>query len=501
MQTDTEFIAARFISCLRLTLSQRDKLLLGSASVKPETAFGALLAKAPSLDQDAIHERLGKGIMAFTTEPPLSYGLYDTLVTQLQEGDTFCPDPTQLYFNDSIKCPISELRLMVNVLNIKKSVLFDPINNLVFPYDFELIHQNLKTLLGKEGYPAWLSTNAEQREFTYVPNTKEPSRAFTDKKGHHAFNLWTEASWRKDWVPDPSATLPVEVEEFMSVLVVQEDRKHVLAWLRDCTFSKAEPILVLCGVPGVGKNVFVNNLAGGLVGGHNRREAARSFKSSSFHSSVAQCRLFLLDEAELDPLSREILKSYHNGTAAIERKGVDVGDPEPIYASFVLANNHRHKIKLEYTDRKFYTPQLCTKNLKDLWSQEKIDTFLDLLTQDPYLQQIASYLKFNFKADSARRFPKNAFFESVCLNSAPPFFRKFYHLCQHKAEFSSEDFNRGSRSKQDAFQLKDEVDLYSSQRGKPLADVTILADSRWIAKSHISVETPEAQDILIGGAN
>lgn len=501
MVNHTQFVAQKFIHYLKPTLSQRSKLRVGSAAIRPERTFNALLARLPTSEQGDVYDRLGKDILAFSGEVG-NCDLYDEMISQLQAAEdvAYVPDPSQIYFNDSIKCPLSDLKLISNVLCLKKSVLFDPINDMVYPYDNELIHAHLKAVLGKDGYPVWITTNSEQREFSYVPNTKEKSRSFIDKKGHSAFNVWTEASWRKGWIPDPAAKLPHEVEEFLSVLVVPEDRRHLLAWLRDCTFGKAEPILVLCGVPGVGKNVFVNNLAGGLVGAHNRREAARSFKSSSFHSSVAQCRLFLLDEAELDPVSREILKSYHNGTAAIERKGVDVGDPEPIFASFVLANNHKHKIKLEYTDRKFYTPQLCTRNLKDLWPQEKIDTFLDLLTQDAYLQRIASYLKFNFKAESARKFPKNAFFESVCLNSAPSFFRRFYHLCLHKDEFTSEDFNRGHRNKQDAFQLKDEVDLYSSQRGRPLAEVEILPDSRWIAKSRIYTPPPALKDIVIGGA-
>lgn len=480
------FVVTKFLEHLKPTLSVRNRLKLESKSVTPEKTFNTFLAKLPHAEHGAVYQQLGATLAEYINNAQTNQELYDALLEKVIEVNKPVKRNTDaMHFNSSIKCPLSELRLVVNVLNRTKSVLYDPKNDQVFPYDYQYVCEVLKEKVGKEFYWSWAQDHEDHCEFTYNPTIPGKGRVTTDAKGHEIFNLWSEASWRVGWVPDPTATLPAEVDEYLDLLVEAEDRPHMLAWLRDCTFDKAEPILVMCGVPGVGKNIWVINVAAGLVGAHNRRGATVGFKDSSFHSSVASCRLFFLDEAELDPKSREILKAYHNGTAAIERKGEDVGDPEPLYASFVLANNDKHKIKLQYTDRKFYTPRLRTKPLNKTWAISKIDEFVELLTQDDYLRQIASYLKFNVTAGTSRDFPKNSFFEEVCMNTAPGFFKKFYHQCKHKKRFTSAEFNRGSTIKLDPHIIKDAVDQYSAERGKPLADIEILEDYSWIATSKI----------------
>ena len=400
-------------------------------------------------------------------------------------------DPSTAYFNDSIQEPLSKLKLILNVQCKRRSCLYESGRDLIHSYDYDLIFDTLKAKLGDDGRAEWMGTNSEQCLFNYAPF--QP-RIYTNDKGHKVFNSWTDAEWCKSWGTSvEDSPCPQEIEEFFNAFIDNPTDIHaVKAWLRDCCFSKAEPILVLCGVPGVGKNIFVNTIAGALVGHHNRREATRNFANSAFHSNISSCRLFLLDEAELDPKSRETLKAYHNGTAAIERKGVDVGDPEQIFASFVLANNHWQKIKLEYSDRKFYTPTLSTVELKKTLGQKKIDRLVKLMTDPSYIHRLANYLWNNFKEGDAKVFPKNSFFEQVCLNSATAWFRKFHHLCKHLDSFSSREFNKGLRYRVDPFILKDEIEVYKSQRdGSKLAELEILPDGNWIATSEIFVGTKD----------
>lgn len=478
-------VAAHFVLHLKPTIFRVSHIYLNGVKVVAEKTFETFYSKLPDTEQRAVCGLLGTHSLELT-KTATNVELHAAVLEALQEKvkDVARVDTSTVRFNDSIACPLSKLRLITNVLNLSLSVLHDPENDVVYNYDCKHITSRLAGMLGDD-LGAWLASNEFHCEFSYTPNTKTKDRLSRGKKGHSTFNLWTEAEWVKGWVPDPKATLPKEVDEFLRFFASPEDKLPILAWLRDCTFDRSEVGLVLCGVPGVGKNIFAQNIAGGLVGVHNKREATRGFKKSAFHSGVANCRVFLLDEAELDPETREILKSYVNGVAAIERKGVDVGDPEQIYASFILANNHKQKIKLQYLDRKFYTPKLCEKNLKEHWSQEKIDEFLELLEQPEYLQQLASYLKFNFKKNASRKFPKNDFFEDVCMNTAPYFFKKFYHQCKHKQRFTAAEFNRGSKTKLDPHELKDEVDIYAAQRGKVLADIEILEDYSWVATSRI----------------
>ena len=478
-----DFVALKFKSILPISMNKQRQIILDRCRVSGPDLFAKLEAKCGPETQYEIAREFPLEYAGFR-RPEFAAVLEKALQKMLDAEKKV--DPTTVYFNDSIKEPMSELKLVLNVKSKRKSVLYNPVADQFHEYDYEIVIDTLRAKLGEDGRALWMGSNTEQCQLVYRPFVV-PRIAFGET-GHKIFNTWTEAAWKKDWEPDlDTPRCPAEISEFMSALIDDpQDIHYTMAWLRDCVFDKAEPILVLCGVPGVGKNIFVNTIAGALVGQHNRREATRNFKDSAFHSNIANCRLFLLDEAELDPKSRETLKSYHNGTAAIERKGIDVGDPEPIFASFVLANNHWQKIKLEYSDRKFYTPTLSQSELKKSLGQEKIDRLVSCMADPDYCKNLASHLHGTYKPGESKLFPKNAFFEQVCLNSAPAWFRKFHHLCKNVESFNSREFNRGTRYRVDPFTLQDEINIYKSQRnGARLATLEILPDGSWIAESEI----------------
>lgn len=428
-------------------------------------------------------------------DPSIVYHIEQTLNQRL--GQPVQPRregaPGEVYFNDVIATPLSELKLIYNIKNLQKSFLYEECSDITHTYDFEFINKRLRQVLG-EGYDDWISTNSMDCVVEYRPT--QPRFVEVPEKGYLVFNSWNDAEWRLGWQPSEGIDCPPEVKEFMDVFIPDpKERKCVYSWLRDATFERAEPILVLCGRPGTGKNILVEHIAGALVGKNNYRSASRGFYKSQFHAGVSNCRVFFLDEMYLTPDARETLKAYHNGTASIERKGVDVGDPEKIYASFALANNHDSKIKLEYTDRKFFVPQISEVPLEEALGKEKIDQLSSLLRDQDFLRRLGSYLFYNFKPQAAVRFPKNAFFKRLCINSYPHWFRRFLHIMQVSSEVNSKKFNKGHRTV-DVFELKDSIKHYEAQFKEPLCEFEIDQFGNWTAKSKLYKDDSVSEVIL-----
>lgn len=395
----------------------------------------------------------------------------------------------EAFFSDGMTTPLARLKLIQNVADRKKSFLYDPAEDHAHKFDYDFVMERLKYILG-DSFNMWREAQTEDCHIVFVPD--QPRFIETGGRGPKQFNIWTEAEWKKDWVPNPNAVCPIEVAEFFQhFLQDDESRNFCQAWLRDAIFERAEPILVLCGTPGSGKNIFADHMAGNLVGKHNARSASRGFNKSVFHNNVSHCRTFFLDEMDLTPEVRNTLKAYHNGLAAIERKGKDVEDPERLYASFIIANNHERKIKLEYTDRKFYVPLVSKEPLlktiapTEAKARAKLDLLAHKLKDPMYLSELASYLFHKFPPQYAQNFPKNDLFKKLCINSYPQNFRRFIAACHDAEEISSQGFNRGARSSMDPIDLRDLIDDYEVNFREPLADLDFGVEARWRAKSKV----------------
>lgn len=392
------------------------------------------------------------------------------------------------FFNDTITTPLSKLKLILNLENHKTSILYDTVKDQIHKIDYDIITRRLKSILG-DGVNDWLAANTEDCHFSYRPGSMK--RLSVDHgKSLKIFNVWHDADWRKDWHPDPDAKCPQELADFMfQVFPEQKSRYFVEAWIRDAAFERAEPIMILTGPPGTGKTLTARDITSALVGKNNYRSASRGFNKSYFHSGVTRCRVFFLDEMNLTLDSRETLKDYHNGVATIERKGVDVGDPEKIYASFVLANNIKSKVNLEYTDRKFFVPTITDVPLLEAWDKDRVDGLIKLLYEDQdFIRQYASYLYFKFNPQEARNFPKTALFKELCVKSLHPFMQAFAHACSQLHQIHGRSFSKGKRLTLDAFQLKDHLELYESQFGESLASLDIRPDGSWLATSKLITE-------------
>lgn len=476
-----------------LHLGKSGRLTPGGATLNPDDKLFMKLFRLLSLErQQSLLTELGVNYLPMTKGSDTA-SIYMAMVNAL-EGTSrdkrlrpkAQPEVGQAYFNDAIKTPLSELKLILNLEDRKRSFLYDPKRDVIHRIDYEIILDRIKSVLGKDAAYTWIETNSIDSRIVYRPNNP---RIYKDiQSDYMLFNMWNEASWRIDWRPTPEPIpCPPELDAFMRALFPEDECRHsVYCWIRDAVFGRAGPILILCGIPGAGKNIFVQSLVANLVGVDNYRSASRGFNKSQFHNGVSKCRLFFLDEMPLSAESRETLKAYHNGQATIERKGKDVEDPEPIFASFVIANNTPHKVVLEYTDRKFFAPVISSIPLTQQWDKQRIDNFVERLSNDAtFLQEIASHLFHAYEPGEAIKFKKNAFFKRLCLNSFTYDFRMFHYACSKAQTIDSRAMAKTRRRHVDPFMLRDVLEQYEQQFGEKLAHLEIDPSGTWKATSLI----------------
>lgn len=399
-------------------------------------------------------------------------------------------DLSAAVFSTEVPIPLSQLKYIHNLNCRQQSLLYWPERDMVYQFDHEAVMYRLRGVLGDQ-LGEWEAERSYDCEIVYEPNAP---RELAPLKPDAAprFNTWTAAPWAEGWTPPTTIPpCPPEVAAYLDAMTGGDKPtiRCLEAWLRDATFSRAKSILVLAGAPGCGKNVFVERLAAALVGRLNFNKAASSFKSKDqrFQASITGCRLFFLDEVYLDDAARDTLKVYHNNEATFERKGIEVGRMEKIHASIVLANNYLSKVKLEFSDRKFYVPVLAKKSLDDTLGVEAKDRLLDeLLKDDGYVRAVADYLYSHYKEGASAKFPKTGLFKTLCINSYPAQFRVFIDHCRRTKKVHSKLANKRSKTPYGVPELEALIEHYETNFGEKLA--TVVAGSigtDWEVESHI----------------
>ena len=401
------------------------KLRLNGNSFGANKVYKKLFDALDDKTKGHIYEKFGASAATFDS-PGFDSQLFAELFSLLNVSVPKNLD--EIFLNSEITTPLKHLKIMINFADPKNAIVYDELKDLRHIWNHKLLMERLSNLLGDDFGP-YLAANSRDCKVEYRPY--QPRIITGEVAEQVSFNTWEEAEWRKDWVPDADAALPAEVSEFFDHLFVdKESREMSLAWLRDCTFDRAQPILILVGVPGCGKNIFVESIAAGLVGVNNYDKATRSFGKSNFHGGVGNKRLFLFDEVALDGVLCDTLKDYHNGFANLEEKYEKATGRKQVFSSFALAQNDYYKIHLKYSERKFYVPNLTDSPFLRRWDRDKIDEFVLKLKDDKYLQQIASYLYYNFSDGKSKKEIKTDMFKKICIKSYPPMFQRFILMCE-----------------------------------------------------------------------
>lgn len=279
------------------------------------------------------------------------------------------------------------------------------------------------------------------------------------------FNCYTPPAWRcndegrLDLEIEKRYTKPFPpkiFEEFMEHLVPKADhRRFVIHWMHQAIFSRNETYLVLNGKKGAGKNLLCN-LLGKLAGEDYYRDANQRFFEAGFNSVLDRARLILLDELKVENAKmQDRLKKYINKGQNIERKGIDADKTIETFNSYIINNNEISDMFLVWDDRRFSVPDLNGTRLLDVWSQEKVDQFVEMFENDiEFQRQLGFWLKQYGKKEDIGKFQwvSGERYWRIVHNSLPEWQKVIVDeiLTCSKAEYSVADLKQTYKRRVDA---------------------------------------------------
>ena len=205
-------------------------------------------------------------------------------------------------------------------------------------------------------------------------------------------NAYKPPAWRKQGQPPENPTIPKIFADFYEQLFPDvEVRAYVINWLRQAVMLRNETILVMNGVKGIGKGLFCE-IVKGLVGEANYALAAVSSLDSNFNAILADNRVIVFDEIEVDKSAHTRLKRYANSYQTIERKGVDAVEPEETFNSYIISNNDTSDMYLEADDRRFSVVEMTDVTLIDAWSEEDRAELVAATTDMDLIRELGYWL-------------------------------------------------------------------------------------------------------------
>jgi len=203
----------------------------------------------------------------------------------------------------------------------------------------------------------------------------------TGPKTFPHYNTYIAAPWTRVTEPDLSI-IERDVPDFLEHLVPDKyERNYVIFWLYKLMTGRCQDVLVLIGVQGNGKNLFME-LASFVAGEQNSMVGAKAFGKEKFNSEVRKRKLLCLDEYQLSMAHKDAIKCWCNDNITVELKG---GDPVAIknHCSFIITHNRERSCYLEFKDRRFTAPTLGKHDLFLAWPEDRIERiFKDMLTPE-----------------------------------------------------------------------------------------------------------------------
>lgn len=216
-----------------------------------------------------------------------------------------------------------------------------------------------------------------------------------------AFNTYIPPRW-KDVIDDVEVSKepPELFKKLIEHLVpLKEEREFLYSWLHFSLYKRAYTFLVLCGSPGIGKNIF-KKIARALHGFENTVDGKKSTFSDRFNKQLQNCTLLWFDELRYNEDNENAMKEVQNDTIAIEGKGVDATRSTRIHASMVIVNNKPRDNYIDFESRKFVPLQLNRDRLEVSMKPAEISKLVNKI-EDPasptfdleYIAEIAEWIK------------------------------------------------------------------------------------------------------------
>lgn len=401
-------------------------------------------------------------------------------------------DLSTLQFNRMITTPTSQLQYIWTINDKDQSFLYDPIRNLQHPYSYENLERRLKELMPDEQRMQWYETNRIDCFAEYRPDRPEKIIDLKDEE-RVVFNTYQKPQWMDGWVPEPTEP-PVMYREMIEASIRGvESQRAVEQWLRDAIFTRAKTIMVMRAVPGAGKNTIAEYFLGPMVGQTNHGKATHKFSSSTYHKAVGRAKVYMLDETYLTGDVKEILKAYHNDTASLEEKYEKQSGRQTMFASFILCNNYKHKIKLDYNDRKFFVPDMGEAKLDDVLGKPRVEEMYLAFKDPQFLRQCASYLYTAYPEGKSDIFPKTESFKELSLLSYPSPMRWLIAAAKSKQVVKYGEFKSQFKGT-DIFTLNDYLDHYAQNYGHTLGNMDDPTDGRWTFTSNVCKTEPPKEN-------
>lgn len=276
----------------------------------------------------------------------------------------------------------------ISVENHNKIIFFDKKSKQITNLSYDTYAQTVDKEYKIRPMPAKIEFNPYRPEQIYMGE-------YLGQECTH-INTYRKPEWQiakklsTDEAKKISKLSPI-IDSFFSHLFPSENCKQfVYDWLHFALASRCETYLVMNGAKGVGKNVLSNIVCSSLVGKNNHKIAHKG-ALEQFNVILSECRMIVFDEFKIvDDEAINALKRYANADQMIERKGIDVGQTEKTYNSYIICNNAVTDMRIEWDDRRFSVVDITDKKLEDVWSKEKIDILFDII-QDPTCDEMREF--------------------------------------------------------------------------------------------------------------
>lgn len=202
------------------------------------------------------------------------------------------------------------------------------------------------------------------------------------------FNNYIPPAWElfqkrnpREWAKIPAKPPKVIVRLIQHVIPNQEERNYFYAWLYASLTKRSYVYLVLCGLPGVGKNrlkLLMRSLHGSLNASDGKKETFGA-NQSKFNSQMEENTFLWFDELKYGPDMEPRMKEYQNDYISIEKKGQDATRSTEVFCSMVISNNYPRDNYLLFNSRKFAPLVLGEKPLTASMTPEEINDISERL--------------------------------------------------------------------------------------------------------------------------